>query len=211
MWASQHTFKRLGRAMLYPIFHQQKGKSSVISPELELALRWWLSALATGFSECRVWRPVATKTVHMLVDARSTPPRIAAVLLVDGQKFYSDMAPDAEVGIDIEPAPTIMCANLQVLSHFKLRGDGQITSLELLSIGFGMPAPPCAHQWLCCGLCVRSVGFCRQGRWEKCAPPQRQHWCGVVDQTWSGEVMGPHVHSTWNMACRSAPWNGPLC
>ena len=34
----------------------------------------------------------------MFVDARSTPPRVAAVLVSDGAILYSDMAPSEEVG-----------------------------------------------------------------------------------------------------------------
>jgi len=55
------------------------------------------------------------------VDARSTPPRIAAVLVADQRIEYCDMQPPAEV-----------------LALFKKRDDGDIMSLELLSIALGL-------------------------------------------------------------------------
>ena len=33
----------------------------------------------------------------MLCDARSTPPRVAAVLVVDGSIYFADWQPDGEV------------------------------------------------------------------------------------------------------------------
>ena len=60
------------------------------------------------------------KPLQLLCDARSTPPRIAAVLVVDGRIEYADVEPSKEV-----------------MRQFKRRGDNQIASLELLSIAFG--------------------------------------------------------------------------
>ena len=97
MWASQCTFKRVGRAFLYPLFRQQNSRRSSISRELFLALRWWHEALSLQLCELRLWRPLASKTRHLLCDARSTPPRVAAVLMFDGRVFYSDMEPSREV------------------------------------------------------------------------------------------------------------------
>ena len=44
-WATQQCFRRLGRAMIRPIFDQIKRKCSAIGRELELALRWWIRTL----------------------------------------------------------------------------------------------------------------------------------------------------------------------
>ena len=120
-WASQACFKRLGRAMLYPIYRQQRSSKRDMAADLRLALCWWLEALQLNLCQVRAWVPAVTRMAHLLCDARSTPPRIAAVLILDGQTFYSDMEPEPEV-----------------MHLFQRRGDGQIMSLELLSIAFGM-------------------------------------------------------------------------
>ena len=100
MWATQAIFKRLGRAMLRPIINQSHCNNSVVNDELRLALRWWSEVLHMGlrcvlsvlrimqracacmchFREERPWRQVSQRTIHMYTDARSTPPRVAAVL-----------------------------------------------------------------------------------------------------------------------------------
>ena len=90
-----------------------------------------LQVLGQCFCEQRPWKPVASPTVHMLCDARSTPPRVAAVLMIDRRIFWSDWEPEPEV-----------------MSLFQERRDGQIMSLELLSIAFGMSI--CPHVHCCC-------------------------------------------------------------
>ena len=120
-WASQMCFKRLGRAMLYPIYGQMKSRTGHIQDELRLALEWWLEALQRDICELRPWVLTDTPTCRLLVDARSKPPRLAAVLLIDGVNYYSDWQPPASV-----------------MSMFKPRDDGQIMSLELLAIAFGL-------------------------------------------------------------------------
>ena len=121
MWACQHAFKRIGRAMLYPIFKQQRNRCGSIDIELRLALEWWLEVLSLELCEAMPWQQQITKPMHMLCDARSTPPRVAAVLLANKRVYYSDM----------EPSEAVM-------SNFRIRGDNQIMSLELLSIAFGL-------------------------------------------------------------------------
>ena len=69
---------------------------------------------------CRRWVESEQKPLQLLCDARSTPPRVAAVLVVDGRIEYSDFEPSKEV-----------------MRQFTRRGDNQIASLELLSIAFG--------------------------------------------------------------------------
>jgi len=86
-----------------------------------------VEVLEQCFCEQRPWKPLSTPTTHLLVDARSTPPRVAAVLLIDRKILWSDWAPEPEV-----------------LSLFQSRRDGQIMSLELLSIAFG-----CAFCFCC--------------------------------------------------------------
>ena len=120
MWASQYAFKRVGRAMLYPLFRQQKAKQSTIDSELRLALNWWLEALSLQLSASRPWEPNLSRPVHLLCDARAYPPRIAAVLMVDRRTCFSDMEPPTEI-----------------MNLFRMRRDGQIMGLEILSIAFG--------------------------------------------------------------------------
>ena len=59
--------------------------------------------------------------------ARSTPPRVAAVCIVDGAYLYADMAPSEEV-----------------LAQFRTRADNQIASLEMLAIACGTKTAMCA-------------------------------------------------------------------
>lgn len=121
----------MGRAMIRPIFQQIRSWDPSISRELSLALRWWQEVLAMGICEHREWNKNASRPLHLFSDARSTPPRIAAVLLGEGSIQYADMQPDE-----------------QTLDCFKRGGDGQIMSLELLSIALG-----------CCLVCI-SYGWC---------------------------------------------------
>lgn len=121
MWASQYAFKRVGRAMLYPLFRQQRARKSSIGTELDLALRWWLEALSLQMSASRPWEPNLSRPAHLLCDARAYPPRIAAVLLIDQRIYFSDMEPPIEV-----------------MESFSIRRDGQIMGLEILSIAFGL-------------------------------------------------------------------------
>ena len=71
--------------MLRPLFKQQYGRTSRIDKELELALRWWREVLANGVKETKLWRGPAEQPVKIYADARSTPPRIAAVLVSNGR------------------------------------------------------------------------------------------------------------------------------
>jgi len=120
-WASQHIFRKLGRAMLCPIFAQIRRSSSEVGEELAKVLSWWLGVLQQGSCEIRCWRVTHMKPVQLLCDARSTPPRVAAVLLIDGCCEYADMEPQTHT-----------------MEQFKRRGDNQIASLELLAIAFGL-------------------------------------------------------------------------
>ena len=88
---------------------------------LETSLRWWRQALELQTSSLRPWAATGGSNCKMFVDARSTPPRVAAVLVADGRIEYSDMEPGQEV-----------------LAQFKSRKDGLIMCLELLSIAFGL-------------------------------------------------------------------------
>ena len=80
-WAAQHSFKRLGRAMIRPIVAQEQKRTSVVDDQLRLALRWWLEVLQRGIKQMRPWVCRDERPTYMFCDARSTPPRVAAVLV----------------------------------------------------------------------------------------------------------------------------------
>ena len=120
-WASQAMFKRLGRAMLRPIIRQIDSRDGRIGRQLRLALEWWLEVLQLRLVQKRSWRGSVAKPVHLFCDARSTPPRLAAVLFKDGDILYCDDAPSDEL-----------------LASFFSSGDKHIMSLELASIALGI-------------------------------------------------------------------------
>ena len=70
---------------------------------------------------CWGWRQEEKQWLHLYADARGEPPRIAAVLFVDGLTYFCDMAPKSEI-----------------LQNFRRRSDNQIMGLELLSIALGL-------------------------------------------------------------------------
>ena len=117
MWATQHLFYRVGRAMIKPIFAQKTCTSGIVGPRLLRALMWWRSILRQGVSEDRPWSVYEKTPCRLFLDAASTPARLAGVLFCDGRKLYFDGAPSEHV-----------------LQQFVKRNDNQITSLEILAI-----------------------------------------------------------------------------
>ena len=79
-WAAQMTFRRLGRAMVRPITKQGHSYNSTMNKELRWALQWWLEVFKMNIVEERLWDMCSMPPIHLFCDARSTPPRIAAVL-----------------------------------------------------------------------------------------------------------------------------------
>ena len=122
-WCNSACFRKLGRNFLPPIFARQRSSCVGITSgsDLESALRWWRIVLAAGSCVLREWAPHARPLCRLFVDARSKPPRVAAVLVADKRIEYCDLEPPAEV-----------------LALFKKRDDGDIMSLELLSIALGL-------------------------------------------------------------------------
>ena len=57
---------------------------------LHEALFWWRNVLQQEVVEERPWHAPATPLAHLFVDARGAPARCAAVLLIDGQRLYTD-------------------------------------------------------------------------------------------------------------------------
>ena len=120
-----------------PSNRQQRTRSSAIGEELQLALTWWLEVLQFNLCEKHLWQQVTQPCARMLCDARSHPPRVAAVLFIDRKVYWSDWEPSEEV-----------------LRSFKQRRDGQIMALELLSVAFGMSPFGSASQF-----CVRCASW----------------------------------------------------
>ena len=97
MWATQLLFHKVGRAMVKPIYVQKISKDGSIGPRLRLSLMWWKAVIEEGVCEVRPWSEAARPPCHLYVDAASTPARCAAVLLRDGEIWYSDGAPSSGV------------------------------------------------------------------------------------------------------------------
>ena len=117
-----NSFMRAGRAMLRPFFAQQYAplKGFRMSSMLMLATEWWLEVLQLNLAQTVKWSAKA-KTAQLLCDARGSPARVAAVLLIDDQIHYTDMEPSQEM-VDT------LCA----------RKDEQIMAWELMSIALGV-------------------------------------------------------------------------
>jgi hypothetical protein len=121
-FAAQHTFMRLGRAMVRPLYAQQykplpRGR---VGPMLRLALTWWSHVFKEGLltsASIRQQRPV----VDLFCDARGSPARVAAVLVKGHKVSYTDWAPPADL-----------------LRTFQAREDNQIMGQELLAIVVGL-------------------------------------------------------------------------
>lgn len=119
-WGGSRLFRRLGRAMLGPIYDQKTRHDGQMAPELRRALLWWLAILLSGLCERREWRKSSRPPVHLFCDARGHPAHLGAVLFVDGRCYFTHYAPPA-----------------QLLERFRSRRDNQIMGLELLSISLG--------------------------------------------------------------------------
>ena len=63
------------------------GSGAAASQQLRVALEWWADVLALELCEVRAWVPDQREAAQLFVDARGTPPRVAAVLFLDGQAF----------------------------------------------------------------------------------------------------------------------------
>jgi hypothetical protein len=120
-WGGSHLFKKLGRAMLRPIFDQKSKRNGHVSDELLRSLVWWREILQMGISEKRDWQASVDDPVHLFCDAASTPPHLGAVLFIDKKWLWTHMQP---------PSETLQC--------FKARKDKQIMGLELLAISLGL-------------------------------------------------------------------------
>ena len=97
----------------------------MVGAELCLALSWWLRVFNLNLRRVASWSGVSlvqrrTPAV-LLADAASHPERLAAVLVVGNEMFWTDAAPPREL---------TRC--------FARRSDSQIMALELAAISLGL-------------------------------------------------------------------------
>jgi hypothetical protein len=121
-FSAQHTFRKLGRAMLRPLFQQEHKPlpNGRLGPQLRLALQWWEQVLALKITQ-RAPAETHSEVVELFTDARGHPPRLAAVLFAEGEVAYTDLATPPEL-----------------LALFETRKDAQIMGQELLGIALGI-------------------------------------------------------------------------
>ena len=97
-WGGSHLFRRMGRAMLRPIFDQRTRRDGKVDSELRRALEWWLLVLKRKVAEERLWAPPVSKPVHLFCDARGQPPHLAAVLYTGAFQRVSICTVSARAG-----------------------------------------------------------------------------------------------------------------
>ena len=111
--------------MLRPLFAQQYAPlpNGRLGPNLVLALIWWKAVLGFRLLERVPLVPRLCEVVELVIDARGTPPRVAAVLASASGLLFTDWQPPEEV-----------------LATFVERSDSQIMGLEILAVLFGLLA-----------------------------------------------------------------------
>ena len=55
--------------------------------DLELCLKWWHEVLQLEICQLRPWAVPHRQPLQLFADARSTPPRVAAVLIRQGPQY----------------------------------------------------------------------------------------------------------------------------
>jgi hypothetical protein len=121
-FAVQHAFLRIGKAAIVPVYRQQHDplRGNRISAVLREALEWWKKFLRNPTRAVTKYDETV-RHVHIFTDARSTPPRLAAVMLVDGKLSFTDAPPTPEV-----------------IEQLLKRDDQQIMALEMIAAYFGL-------------------------------------------------------------------------
>ena len=121
-WAATAMFRKLGRAMLAPLYWHTMSRSSAVTKKLGLCLRWWRQVLACNIVQYHPWHErVKSDWVQVFADASSSPAHLGVVVVMGREFFYTDWAvPD------------------KLLSVFQTRRDKQIMGLELLAIALAM-------------------------------------------------------------------------
>ena len=162
-WSTQQLFYRVGRAMVKPIYGQKATATGQIGPSLLEALMWWCNVLRHSVSEMHPWKESSRAPCRMFVDAASTPARIAAVLLIDGDILYTDVAP---------------CP--QLMWQLQDRNDKQIMSLVrslfAVSASSSGMVPVCCTGDHCDSICVINVHTAAEGTQARSVFRQRRLW-----------------------------------
>ena len=149
-WTNQYLFRKIGKSMLGPIFRQKLTRDGSVRADLRVALTWWCWVLKQDVAEKRVWHEPISSPVLLLVDARSTPARCAAVLVKGSKILYTDGAP-----------------SVSVMQQFMQRRDGQIMTLEILAIAIGLStfaAEITGERLFIFSDNVGAEGACREGK-----------------------------------------------
>ena len=113
--------RKLGRAMLRPIYDQKTRRDGHMSPELRDALSWWVEVLDRKLCERRRWKTDQSEPVHLFCDASGSPAHLGAVLFIGDRCCFTHYVPPKKI-----------------LEGFRSRKDNQIMGLELLSISLGL-------------------------------------------------------------------------
>jgi hypothetical protein len=122
-FASEFLFRRLGRAMLRPIFAQKASKTGIINNTLDSALEWWEIALEQHCAEDYYYDREKGLTAELFCDASGEPGHLCAVLFIGGYSFYCHTeVPDAWK------------------EWVEARDDSQIMAWELLAVLYGLEA-----------------------------------------------------------------------
>ena len=96
-WGASHQFRRVGRAMVRPLFQHAHGYGKRLSGNVRDSLSWWHEVLSNRIVEMRKFKASGQAPVLMWADARGSPPRLAAVALIDGQWHFCDMEPRSDI------------------------------------------------------------------------------------------------------------------
>ena len=89
-FATQWTFRRMGRAMIRPFYQQAKRPlpGSVASNRLISASKWWMRVLEERITqEVKLW--CEPNTIDIFTDAASDPPTLAAVIFIGEEVKYT--------------------------------------------------------------------------------------------------------------------------
>jgi hypothetical protein len=124
-FASIFLFRRLGRAMLRPLFRQQyhPSRHGVILRPLRTALAWWRTALEECNCEEYLYELPDDGNIDLFCDASGSPGHLAAVLIIGDRAYFCEAPVPQEWADWVIP-----------------RNDAQIMAWELLSILYGITA-----------------------------------------------------------------------
>ena len=128
--------------MVRPLFQHAHGHGSRLSDNVRDSLSWWHDVLDRRVVELRKFKASVQAPVVMWADARGSPPRLAAVALINDQWFFCDMEPSVKTlrrarGAPVRRAPS-RSARPPRRRQFSQRADSQITGLEILAVALGL-------------------------------------------------------------------------